>query len=72
MDDLENEKLVEVDREKDAQAFMRRSKNKTEDLDDTPLWPSGLDVVKREGISILEDLIEQTEIARTAGVQENP
>ena len=72
LDDLENEKLVEVDREKDAQAFMRRSKNKTEDLDDTPLWPSGLDVVKREGISILEDLIEQTEIARTAGVQENP
>ena len=72
LDDLENEKLVEVDREKDAQAFMRRAKDEADDLDDTPLWPSGLDVVKREGISILEDLIEQTEIARTAGVQEQP
>jgi carboxyl-terminal processing protease len=68
LDDLAAEQLEEVDREKDAEAFMRRAKDEADDLDDTPLWPSGLDPVKRESISIMADLIEQTEKARTAGV----
>jgi carboxyl-terminal processing protease len=72
LDDLELETLAEVDREKDAEAFMRRVHDEEEDLDDTPLWPSGLDVVKREGLAIVEDLIEQTELARTAGVLKKP
>ncbi len=36
-----------------------------------PLWPSGLDVVKRESLDILADLVEMTEAARTAGIHEN-
>ena len=68
LDDLEAEELPKVDREKDAEAFMRRAKGEAEDLDDTPLWPSGLDPVKREGLSIVSDLIDLTEAARTAGV----
>jgi carboxyl-terminal processing protease len=70
LDDLETENLPEVDLEKDREAFMRRAKNETDDLDDTPLWPSGLDAVKREGLHVLADLVELTEAARTAGIQE--
>ena len=68
LDNIEDESLPKVNREKDAEAFMRRAKGDAEDLDDTPLWPSGLDPVKREGLNIAGDLIELTEAARTAGV----
>ena len=68
LDDLNLEKLPEVDREKDAEAFMRRAKDKAEVLDDTPLWPSGLDPVKRESLSVMIDLADQRDKARTAGI----
>lgn len=70
LDDLASENLPEVDLEKDREAFMRRAKDETDDLDDTPLWPSGMDPVKREGLHVLADLVELTEAARTAGIQE--
>ena len=47
---------------------MRRATNKEEALDDTPLWPSGLDPVKRETLAIIGDLVEQSDKARTAGI----
>jgi carboxyl-terminal processing protease len=50
------------------QDYMRRAKNDTEDLDDTPKWPSGMDLVKREGVAILADLVKVTEEARVAGL----
>jgi carboxyl-terminal processing protease len=50
---------------------MRRAKDETDDLDDTPLWPSGLDPVKRESLHVLADLVELTQAARTAGIQES-
>ena len=68
LDNLKAEKLPEVDREKDAEAFMRRAKDKEDALDDTPLWPSGLDPVKREALAIVGDLVNELEKARTAGV----
>lgn len=68
LDDLKADKLPEVDREKDAEAFMRRAKDKAEDLDDTPLWPSGLDPVKRESLAIMIDLVDQRDKAQTARV----
>ena len=68
LDDLKAEKLPEVDREKDAEAFMRRAKNKEDALDDTPLWPSGLDPVKREALEVIGDLVDQRNKARTAGI----
>ena len=68
LDNLAAEKLPLVDREKDAEAFMRRAKDEADDLDDTPLWPSGLDPVKRECISVIADLVEQRDKARTAGL----
>ena len=48
--------------------YMRKAKDETDDLDDTPKWPSGMDSVKREGISILCDLAEMAAAAKTAGV----
>ncbi|NNM29662.1 MAG: carboxy terminal-processing peptidase, partial [Akkermansiaceae bacterium] len=72
LDQIEDETLPKVDREKDAEAFMRRAKGDAEDLDDTPLWPSGLDPMKREALYIASDLIDLTEAARTAGVLKKP
>ena len=68
LDNLNVEKLPEVDRKKDAEAFMRRAKDKEEDLDDSPLWPSGLDPVKRETLAVIGDLVEQRDKANTAGL----
>ena len=68
LDNLKADTLPEVDREKDAEAFMRRAKDKEDDLDDTPLWPSGLDPVKREALSIVGDLVDQLDKASTVGV----
>jgi carboxyl-terminal processing protease len=47
---------------------MLRAKDETAELDDTPNWPSGLDLHKREGIQILGDLVEITRNARMAGL----
>ena len=69
LDDLESEDLEEVDRQRDAEANMRVAKDKVADLDDTPKWPSGLDVVKRESIDILSDLIQLTEEATIAKIE---
>lgn len=70
LDDLDNEKLEEVDRQRDAEANMRVAKDKVADLDDTPDWPSGLDAVKRESIQILADLIQFTEQGNLAKVDD--
>ena len=48
--------------------YMRKAKDETADLDDTPKWPSAMDVVKRESLAILTDLVQATESAKTAGV----
>ena len=70
LDDLERDTLEEVDRQRDAEANMRVAKDKVADLDDTPDWPSGLDSVKRESIQILADLIQFTEQASIAQVDD--
>ena len=48
--------------------YMRRAKDETADLDETPEWPTGLDPVKRESLFVLQDLVELSENARMAGV----
>lgn len=71
LEDVAAEKLVEIDREKDKESYMRQAKDGVADLDDTPDWPSSLDPVKREGIHILADLIEATARAGMAGALQN-
>ena len=48
--------------------YMRKAKDETAELDDTPKWPSGMDVVKRESLAILADLADTTAAAKEAGV----
>ncbi len=48
--------------------YMRRAKDKTADLDETPKWPTGIDPVKRESLAVLKDLVDLTENARLAGM----
>ena len=71
LEDVGLEELVELDREKDKESYMRQAKDGVADLDDTPDWPSSLDPVKREGINILADLVKTTDRARMAGALQN-
>ena len=48
--------------------YMRRAKDETAELDQTPKWPTGLDPVKRESLAVVKDLVELTENARLAGI----
>ncbi len=48
--------------------FMRRAKDEAADLDQTPKWPTGMDPVKRESLSVLKDLVDLTENAKLAGI----
>ncbi len=69
--DLQREELEEINPLKERGDYMREAKDDVADLDDTPEWPSSLDPVKRESISILSDLVEVTERARMAGALQN-
>lgn len=69
LDDLENGMdLKPYNPMNDVGNYMRRAKDETEDLDETPKWPTGLDPVKREALAVLKDLVDLTENARLAGL----
>ncbi|KAB2642817.1 MAG: tail-specific protease [Verrucomicrobia bacterium] len=46
--------------------YMRRAKDETADLDDSPKWPSALDPVKRESLLLLKGLADLTADSRLA------
>jgi carboxyl-terminal processing protease len=60
--------LRPFDPTKENEDYMRRAKDETAELDDTPKWPSGLDPHKREGLMVLGDLVDITRSARMAGM----
>ena len=69
LDELEKgADLKSYDPADESGAYMRRAKDETADLDETPKWPTGLDPVKRESLSVLKDLVDLTENARLAGM----
>lgn len=69
LDDLENgTELKPYDPAAESKEYMRRAKDETDALDDTPEWPTGLDPVKREAIHVVRDLVDLTENARLTGV----
>jgi carboxyl-terminal processing protease len=69
LDDLENgADLKPHDPSDESASYMRRAKDETEDLDETPKWPTGLDPVKRESLALLRDLVDLSENARLAGM----
>jgi carboxyl-terminal processing protease len=60
--------LKSYDPSDESTSFMRRAKDDTEDLDETPKWPTGLDPVKRESLAVLNDLVELSQNAKLAGM----
>ncbi|TAE76577.1 MAG: tail-specific protease [Verrucomicrobia bacterium] len=71
LDDVKKDGALRAfDPSKEDEEFMIRAKDETEELDETPKWPSGLDPHKREGVMILGDLVEITRTARMAGMLE--
>ena len=60
--------LKSYDPSDESVEYMRRAKDKTDELDETPKWPTGLNPVKREAIGVLRDLVELSENARLAGL----
>jgi len=69
LDDLDKgTPLQPYDPSKVEGSYMRRAVDETEDLDDTPQWPSGLNAEKREALHVLKDLVELTETAKLVGV----
>ena len=67
----EKVELKPYSKEDESGNYMRRAKDETEDLDQTPKWPTGIDPVKREAIAVLTDLVKLTENARLAGILKN-
>jgi carboxyl-terminal processing protease len=51
--------------------YMRKAKDATADLDETPKWPSGLDPLKRESLSVLKDLVDLTASAPLVGTPQD-
>jgi len=71
LDDIDREMLEKVDLEKDKEKHMRIAKEKLDDLDDNPDYPSGMDPTKRESLNIIRDLIKlKAEEAKLAKVPE--
>ncbi len=69
LDELEKgADLKAYDPADESGTYMRRAKDETADLDQTPKWPTGLDPVKRESLSVLKDLVDLTVNARLAGI----
>jgi carboxyl-terminal processing protease len=62
----DNKPLATYDPSVEDEKYMRKAKDETADLDDTPKWPSGMDMVKRESLAILLDLTQATEVAKAA------
>lgn len=70
LDDVDLEKLPEVNLENDSERHMRQAEDAVADLDDTPEWPSGIDATKREGLAVLRDLVSAVKASKLAGVLE--
>lgn len=71
LDDIKGgNELKSYDPSEESASFMRKAKDETEDLDDSPKWPTGLDPIKRESIAVMRDLVELSESARVAGLIE--
>ncbi len=57
LDDVDAKSLPLANPEKDNEQFMKVAEDPTEQLDDTPDYPSGLDPELREGINIVRDML---------------
>lgn len=58
LDDLKKDDLVKLDLTDIQDTHMRRAKSDLDDLNQTPEWPSQIDVTEREALNILMDLVD--------------
>lgn len=68
--DLDKKELTVYDPTVEDETYMKLAKDETKDLDTTPEWPSRIDPVKREGMAILNDLIDLTIESQVAKAEE--
>ncbi len=68
-EDVSKPKLTVFDPSEEDQSYMTKAKDKIQDLDTTPEWPSLMDPVKREGLNIVADLIKLTDRAKAANAK---
>ncbi len=61
LDDLNAGQLPLVDPKDESDDYIRRAVDEIADLEETLKWPSGIDAVKREGLHVLRDLIDEIE-----------
>lgn len=66
--------LIPYDPSAENLDYMRRAKDETASLDETPKWPSNLNAEKREALDVLGDLVDLTQKAKVVGVlqEESP
>lgn len=60
LEDLASPALTASDWKKDKESTMKMAKNETDDLDDSPDIPSGLDPETREALNVVKDIVELT------------
>jgi carboxyl-terminal processing protease len=68
LDDVNAGKLPPVDPKEEVDDYIRRATDEIADLEEGFKWPNGIDPVKREGLHVLRDLIEATELKDLAKV----
>jgi len=67
LDDLKTEPLPLFDLENTDDAYLRSAADEIADLEKTLKWPSGIDAVKREGLDVLQDLVNASRARLIAG-----
>ena len=66
LDDLEADRLPLFDSENIDDDYLRSAVDEIADLEKTLKWPSGIDAVKREGLDVLQDLVNAIRARRLA------
>jgi len=66
LDHIDDEVLPLVDPSKEEEEYVRSAVDELDDLEQTLKWPSGVDLVKREGLQVLHDLVDLTQSRRVA------
>lgn len=72
LEDLKSDSLTLADWKKDKDSAMKMVKDETENLDETPDMPSGLDPEMREAINILNDLLALKSLTPTTSATNTP
>ena len=72
LDDVNADKLPQADPEKDNEQFMKMAENPTDQLDDSPKYPSGLDPELRESLNIVADMVDMKKGEPLSKLEQEP